>query len=285
MGRHLLIIFVGLLGACGFLKPKEIPEEQPIARAYDAFLYPSDLEGLIPTNFSSTDSAKLADRLVQDWLRKQLMIERASKEISLNEAEIERKLLDYRYALTRSAYEQKYIEEHLDTNVSDEEIQAYYAEKSDDFILRQTIVRCLFAKVPENAPRLARFRSDMQAYPGKTKRDVADFAAQYAVAAHMVDSVWVDFEEVIKDSPFEEVVDRVGTLKRRGMVEITRENYIWFLRILDHKMTNEISPLEFVREDIMNIIINKRKLALKRALENEVYEEAARDKAFEIFDR
>jgi hypothetical protein len=285
MGRLLLIVSVFLLAGCGFLKPRETREEQPIARAYDAYLYPSDLAGLIPSNFSSTDSAKLADRLIQDWLRKQLMIEKATQEISLNEAEIERKVLDYRYALTRSAYEQKYIEKNLDTNVSDAEIQAYYDEKSDDFLLRQTIVRCLFAKVPDNAPRLARFRTDLQAYPGKTRRDVTDFTAQYAAAAHMVDSVWVDFDEVIKDSPFEDIVDRVGTLKRRGLVEVSREDYVWFLRILDYKMTNEISPIEFVREDIVDIIINKRKIALKRALENEVYEEAERNNAFEIFDR
>jgi len=43
--------------------------------------------------------------------------------------------------------------------------------------------------------------------------------------------------------------------------------------------------LEFVQEDIRNIIINKRKIALKRELEEKVYNDAEENDAFEVFDR
>ncbi|MFT5570737.1 MAG: hypothetical protein ACI9RP_002794 [Cyclobacteriaceae bacterium] len=48
-------------------------------------------------------------------------------------------------------------------------------------------------------------------------------------------------------------------------------------------MSDQVSPLEFIREDIENIIINKRKLALKKELEKAIYEEATVKKNFEIF--
>jgi hypothetical protein len=46
-----------------------------------------------------------------------------------------------------------------------------------------------------------------------------------------------------------------------------------------------VSPLEFVKEDIKNIILNKRKVELARKLEDDVYENAAKRKDFEVFNQ
>jgi len=46
-----------------------------------------------------------------------------------------------------------------------------------------------------------------------------------------------------------------------------------------------VSPLEFVLQDIKNIILNKRKVELAKKLEDEVYENAAKRKDFEVFSK
>jgi hypothetical protein len=43
--------------------------------------------------------------------------------------------------------------------------------------------------------------------------------------------------------------------------------------------------LEFVEEDIKNIILNKRKVELARKLEEDVYDNAAKRKEFEVFEK
>ncbi|NNE54671.1 MAG: peptidyl-prolyl cis-trans isomerase [Flavobacteriales bacterium] len=277
-------LFLSLWG-CQFFQPKEQSAENPIARVYTTNLYPSELEGLIPAGITAGDSAKFAEKFVNDWIRKQLMISRAEEEVDLNEAEIDQKVLDYRYALTRSAYEKKYILENLNEEVTDGEIQEYYESHSEDFVLKQNIVRCLFAQMPKEAPRQRRFEKNFQTYPESDLNDLRDHTAQYANRAFLEDSLWVDFNEVIGGTPFDQILDKNRILRTRKYLKEVDDNFDYYLRVLEYKMVDDVSPLEFVKENIKNILINKRKIALKRELEEKVYNEAARNNAFEIFDR
>ena len=65
--------------------------------------------------------------------------------------------------------------------------------------------------------------------------------------------------------------------------ETRDESYIYLFRIVEYKISDQIAPLEYVREDIENIIINKRKLALKKKLYETIYEEALKTKKFEVY--
>lgn len=285
MPRGLIILlFIGLI-SCEFFQPKEQSTETPIARVNEVNLYPSDLQGLIPAGITIEDSTKFAEKFVGDWVRKQLMISRAAKEIDLNEAEIDQKVLDYRYALTRSAYERKYILENLNESVSEEEIQEYYESHSEDFILKQNIVKCLFIQLSQDAPRQRRFEKNFQEYPEGNIDDLKDHANQFANRAFLENSIWVDFNEVIAGTPFDQILDKNRILRTRRYLKESDDEFNYYLRILEYKMVDDVSPIEFVEENITNILINKRKIALKRELEEKVYNEAAGNNAFEIFDR
>jgi predicted house-cleaning noncanonical NTP pyrophosphatase (MazG superfamily) len=53
--------------------------------------------------------------------------------------------------------------------------------------------------------------------------------------------------------------------------------------VAKYRISDNISPLEFVRDDIRNIILNKRKVELAKRLEDEVYNKAVSEKEFEVF--
>jgi hypothetical protein len=285
MFRRIPLIFLIIITGCEFFRPKQENAESAIARVNETYLYPSDFVGLIPSNLNPEDSGKFAQKFVDDWVKKQLMIARSQREVDINEAEIQKKVLDYTYALTRSAYERKYIQENLNEAVSDEQIQKYYDENAEDFILKQNIVRCLFAQIPKEAPRLNRFRNNLADYPNEGLSELKEYCTQFANRAFVEDSVWVNFKEVIAGTPYDQSVDQLRLLRSRQQLENSDDTYTYFLRILDYKVVDDTSPIEFVREDIINILINKRKIALKRELEDKVYEDAAANDAFEIFDR
>jgi len=278
-----LILF--LVAGCGYFQPKEEVKENPIARVNETYLYANDIEGLIPEDLSDEDSVVLADRFVDEWVKKQLMIDRAQKEVDINEAEIQSKVLDYRYALTRSAYEKAYIQNNLNKEIKEREIKEYYDQHAADFVLKQNIVRCLFAQISKEAPRISRFTKDFKAYPESDIEDIREYCTQFANKAFLDDSVWVDFTEVISATPFEDIISESKILSSRDYLENQDSTYLYFLKILEYKMVDEVSPLEFVQEDIRNIIINKRKIALKRELEEKVYNDAEENDAFEVFDR
>ena len=269
---------------CQYLNPQESRSQIIIARAGEEYLYLEDLEGLTPKNISEGDSAKLAEKYRDNWIKKQLIVDKARSEIAINEAELERKVLDYEYALISHEFEKLYINSHLDTQVSTDEIETYYKEKSDNFILKQNIVKCLFVQVPKTAPELKQLRRNIRNYPNTNKDDIKDYTYQYAIKSFLDDSLWVNFDELIVSTPLKELDNRIRFLQQTTFSETSDENYSYYLKILEYKISDQLSPLEFIREDIENIIINKRKLALKKELEKAIYDEAISKNSFEIFN-
>lgn len=272
-----------IVAGCEFFKPKEIVEEEPIAKVLETYLYPSDLEGLLPVNIAAEDSTKLVEKYIEDWIKKQLMISKSSQAIGYNEAEIERKVLDYRYALIVHSFEKQYIDAHLKKEISSKAIEDYYQSKSDNFLLKQNIVKCIFVQVPKNAPNINQFRRHFRAYPEGRLNDLNTYINQFSTKSFLEDTTWIIFDELTLGTPLENIEDKSQFLSRNKYSETSDEEYIYFLNIFDYKISNEISPLEFIRDNIEDIIINKRKIALKKELEEKIYDEAKKDNLFEIY--
>ena len=91
----------------------------------------------MPLGLSALDSGRLIDKYIDDWIKKQLLIIKANEELSISEINIDRKVEDYRYALIMHEFEKIYIRSHLNTQVTQEEIESYYFERSENFLLKQ----------------------------------------------------------------------------------------------------------------------------------------------------
>ncbi len=281
MWRTLPVLIV-LITSCEFLQPKEQVKSRVIAKAGGQELLEENITGLIPVNSSPSDSTVFVEKFVDDWIKKQLMISRAQEVIDFNEAQIQQKVLEYQYALMIHDFEKRYIDQNIETDVTDEEILAYYDEKSENFILRENLTKCLYFKIPSSAPNLQRFRRSLRNYP-RDSADVWDYSNQFSVRAFLDNTIWVRFDEVIQETPLKEINDKTRFLETTGSVENSDEDYTYFLKIFEYKLVGEIAPIEFVKESISDIIINKRKIELKKELEKNIYEEAKASNAFEIY--
>lgn len=286
-----LIAFCGLLVSCDLIKMKENPgisnqstEEVAIARVHNLFLYPSDLEGVIPKGSTAADSANIVERYIKSWVRKQLLMHEAASNINFDEAEIERKIMDYRYALMAYEFEKLYVNRELDTEISEEEIRKYYDENIDNFQLKQNIVRAHFVKLPKNAPKLARFRKLWVSTKEKEIEELRSYIYRFALASSMDESSWFNFEDVVRNSPYISVPNKVQFLKANSQSESEDEEFIYFLKIFEYKIVDEIPPMDFVRDQIQSVILNKRRVALSQQLEQKVFDKALRNKDFEIFN-
>jgi len=285
------ILFIGLVviviqGCDQLYKPNsdaKTESAQPIARVNDIFLYEEDIKGLVPSGMSNEDSSVIIDKYIDSWIKKQLTIARASTEINYDEADIERKILDYRYALMIHEFETYYINQHLNKEVTDEEILKYYDEKFENFVLRQNIIRCLFAIVPIEAPQVNSFRQLIRAYPDTDLDEIQSYCYRFAAKSSLETEMWLNFDEVIANTPLANIQDRVTFLKSNSFVETSDENGYYFIRILDYKISNQISPLAFIKDDIARILINKKKLELRKKLQDEIYKIANEKNEFEIF--
>lgn len=281
------LMFVFLL-SCELLQVKDesksnIQTEKPVARVNEAYLYESDLEGIVAQGTSENDSVGRIDRYIKNWIRQQLLIDEAKSKIDFDEAGLERKILNYRYSLIVYQYQAYYINKHINKEVSDNEILEYYEAHQDNFPLKQNIIRGKFIKIPDSAPKQNQVKRLIQSKKEKDIRALEEYCFGYAVNFTLVDSVWINYDDLVRGSPFAEIPNTVQFLRNRKYAEASDEEFKYYLRISEYKKTDDIAPLDVVQDQIVDIIINRRKIALAENLEKEVYNEAQKQNSFEIY--
>jgi hypothetical protein len=222
-------------------------------------------------------------RYINSWARKQLLINEAASNIDFNEAELERKILDYRYALMVYEFEKEYVQKEINLELTPQEIRTYYESNKDKFELKQNIIRGIYVKVPSQAPRLSQVKKWVQSDKPKDLEELKSYCLRFANAYSLEDSVWINFDEVIKGTPLTAITNKVEFLKQNKFVESTDDEFNYLIRIDEYRITDDISPLPFVEDQIRSIIINKRKVELAKNLEDRVFNEAVRKKDFEVY--
>lgn len=283
------LTFSVLLTGCDFIRmkkekaPADNTLRQPVARVNKTYLYKDELMGIVQPGTNPDDSTTRVEAYINSWIKKQLLIQEASRKININEAEVERKILDYRYSLIAYEYQAYYIRQRLDTAIQEAAIETYYKENIDNFILKQNIVRATFIKVPKTAPRTGKIKDLIFSKKENDKTELKSYCLSFAAAYHLVDSTWMVFDELVKNSPLIEIPNKVQFLKSNPYYETADENYLYFLKVEEYRISDNISPLEFVRDEIKNILLNKRKVELAKQLEDEVYSTGMKNQEFEIF--
>ncbi len=278
-GIFLLVLAGGIIFLI-FFKDK-FQKSKPLARANSKYLYYSDVKALILPGTPAADSIDMINRFVENWLKKQSLINRASNQGKYNDKEIEQKITDYKDALLVYDFEKKYIKAKLDTVISEKEINNYYKSNLSNFELRQNIVKAWLIKLPANAPKLTEIKNIFSL--GKDKKKIESYCSQFALNFSLDDSLWKDFDQLIIETPFQENQNKLQCLQQNKFSEVSFNNAIFLLRIFELKKSSQTSPLEFVQTQIKDIIINKRKVELTQKLEKEVYEQAKNEKKIEVY--
>jgi hypothetical protein len=277
-----------IFASCDLIKFKGEGSEgdenrQPAARANNSYLYKDELIGIVAPGTPKEDSTKLVEAYINSWIKKQLLIREASRKIDINEAEVERKVLDYRYSIIAYEYQNQFVNKNLDTSVSNEEIEQYYKDNVDNFILKQNIVQATFVKVPQNAPRTNKIKQLIYSDDQQDRQELKSYCLSFSAAYHISDSTWMVFDDLVKNSPLAEIPNKIQFLKTNPYYETSDNNFLYFLRVERYRISDNVSPLEFVKDDIRNIILNKRKVELAKKLEDDVFKEAQDDEDFEIY--
>lgn len=254
-----------------------------VARAGNSMLYKTDLVGLVGTNTSLEDSTKIVERFIDNWIKEELFIQEAANNINIDLTEIERKVANYRFTLISYEYQKQRIEKMLNRDVTEAEIDQYYQQNLDNFILNQHIVRGRYVKLSKEAPKKRDVRRWLKSEREQDLESLKSYCLQFASNYSLEDSAWLKFDDVIKNSPFNTISNKVQFLRSNRYIEETDSAYLYLFKIDGYKISDEVSPLEFVRDDIENIIINKRKVALAKSLENDIYERAKENEDFEIY--
>jgi hypothetical protein len=75
----------------------------------------------------------------------------------------------------------------------------------------------------------------------------------------------------------------MSTLQYRKYLESRDKDYYYFLSVKEIAAEGTVSPIELVKNDIHNIILNKRKIKLISELETSIYSDAQNREHFTIY--
>jgi hypothetical protein len=247
-----IILSIGLLvSGCEFIRMKKdqtegTPEQKAVARVNNSYLYHDELIGIIPIGSTPTDSIARVTAYINSWIRKQLVINEAMKNIDINEAEVERKVLDYRYSLIGYEYQTYYIKQNLNDTVSDKEIQEYYKDRLDNFILKQNIIQGTYIKAPKEAPRTKQIKELMYSKKEKDIAELKSYCLSFSAAYHLADSSWIEFDKLVVNSPLAEIPNKIQFLRSYNYYETSDNEFLYFLKIDAYKISDNVSRSESV---------------------------------------
>lgn len=259
-------------------------DEQPIAKAFDKFLYLKDLDGVVPKNVHGNDSAAMVLAFIDQWQHEQVIQHQAETNVDIDYNAIQNQIEAYKKSLIRFQYEQLLIQQKLDTLVTDAAILNYYQTNQDNFQLKKPILKVSYVKLPQQAPKIKMVK---KLFASSDMRDLdllEKYCFKYSPNFSLLDTVWHYPEELAQIFPIEKIGENnYNNLNR--IFEISENNTLYLVILRDSKFRDSLSPLAFEKDNIKNLIINQRKLALINQMEKEVFKEAQKNNELEIYDK
>ncbi|MGY6560955.1 MAG: hypothetical protein ACXITV_02500 [Luteibaculaceae bacterium] len=276
-----LICFSLILSACNLFSDTE--KESPIARVGNTFLYPKNLEGLLPQDVSPEDSIRLVNSYIQSWVSQQVIIKTA--EINLPDAlkNFDQQLRDYRNSLLIYTYEDLLVSQKLDTIVSRTEAEFYFEQNVENFRLNQNALKFWFIKIPQDAPFKQRAEELSSLKTLEAKSELIEYCRKYAIEFFIDDDTWFYEREMIRRLPILTEEDRLEKLKEKRVIKIVEEDFILMIGIFELKNKGEHAPLSLVREVVESAILNKRKLDFLKEMRTDLQKAAQRNNEIEFF--
>jgi hypothetical protein len=257
-------------------------QEKPLARVYDLYLYPSDLDTRIPGGVSSEDSLRISRRLIEEWVREKLLLKSAEQNLSEEQKNVEKQLEEYRSSLLTFKYKQKLLSQNLDTMVSDLDLQSYYDQNSSNYILDNDVVKLNYVKVAIDAPQISDvkrwYKSEMPEDLDLLEKYCIKYAANYMIQGEQ----WFRFSNLMDATPLK-ITNPSQYLNSNKNIEINDSSFYYFIHIIDRVKEGQVAPLNLVKDDIRSVIINKRKIRFIEDLENSVYQDGRAKNKVEIY--
>ena len=276
---QIFILFI-LVSSCDYFK--QGPEQTPIARVNDSYLYLEDVEALISEGTSSQDSLILVNNFITRWATQQLLISRAK--INLPEKQLEQyeRLIDqYKSDLYTEAYKNVIIGSQLDSLISDNEMKLYYENNKENFRLNDELVKVRYIHLDNSFSNKNQVRRLLERFDSEDIQELKTMSLQFK-AFNFNDTTWVRKEALIEALPA--LIDKsTQVLKKSNFTQLQDSLGVYLVKIEEVLQTNDIAPLTHIKPTIEQIILNKRKLELLKKLETDITKDAINNDNFETY--
>ncbi len=256
--------------------------DEVVAEVGSEKLYRSEIDQILPKGIAPEDSTRLAMQYIATWASDLVYISIAEEQLSKSEKDVTKELEDYRKSLLKYRYEQLYVNERLDTSVTDDQVQEYYEAHRDKFILARPVMKARYLAIFSDSPAKEQIKKRMSS----SELDMLVEADSLAFsAAHKYtgwNDEWIDASVLARE--FDMDYAAMLALQKGSWIEKDGDDGLSRIAFLSEVVgEGELAPVEYAAQNIRDMIISSRKQKLIATLEQDLLKDARDNGKFVIY--
>ncbi len=277
----LILLLAHWFVSCNYFRPET--NTKAIARVEESYLYADEIKDLVPAGTSKKDSILIVRNFINRWASQKLLVEAA--EINLNEeakTNFNKLIKQYKIDLYTKAYIEEIVKRTVDTLVPNQELKKYYSENKENFKTNEKLVRLRYINLQKDNPKFETIKNKFFDFK-KSDNIFWDTNTLQFKSFALNDSVWVEMSQIYSKLPFINPENRDDYISSGKTIQFSDSLDMYLVKINKVIDKNEISPFDYLKPTLKEVILNKRKLELIKKFEKEIIEDAIKDKKYEIY--
>lgn len=251
---------------------KYVSGKTPLVELDGNVLYQEDLLQVLPVDISEADSAQFANRYIENWLSELLLYQNAERNVR-DDKQIEELVENYRRSLIVHEYQQLLIEQKIEQDITMQEIETFYNDNKNLFVLEEPILKGLFIKLPLSAPnqnsimKLYRLRDD------ESYDEIEKYCIRNAPYYEFFYDYWHSVSDIEILLPSMEV-SLQDYLNKNDFLEIKDDEFLYLLNVSEYLPKGSVAPIEQVESRIKRLLINNKAVSYIQKIKKDLYNSA-----------
>jgi len=257
-----------------------------VAKVHEVSLYDDDLKSFnIPKGLSEKDSIAVLMDHINSWATKQLILHEAKKNMTeKKQREYNSLVEEYKLDLFSSAYENAYVKKNLKTGISIGEIEIYYNKYKESFLLQEDLINVRYLHLSEKYKDLPATRRAFKRFNTEDIKELSKIKLSFIESDFNLNGKWISLESFLERIPSLRFFKKEKILRNDYFLSYKSDDNRFFIKFEKILKKGESAPIAHVEERIKQIILNKRKIKLKKQLEQEIRKDALQTKEYQIFE-
>lgn len=267
-----------------FTSKQDSKDDEPIvASVGEVNLYLSDVKDVVPKGTSKNDSLVLVKSFITSWAKQQLLLRRAEENISeVNNKQIKELVKNYEESLFINGYKESLINQQLDTVITEQSIQKYYTNNKDNFRLNEELLQLKYIYFGKDfldkQEAIKKFKSSKE----EDLEDLENLTINFKDYL-LRDSTWIKYDDVLLKIPPFRNETKEKLLKKSKFIQKEDSLGVYLVAVNNVLKRNEIAPLSYIRNNIKQLILHKRKIELVREIEKTLINDAIKNNEFKEY--